>query len=447
MSRSRLLAAFAIVCLTAFSPANVSSQQYVAPPPSCPDQIHYLSDEPNNPYGYLEALQREIYEAFPDVVDPFSRMELNKPRFTDTWGKLSETLAKQGCDENGQNCVGDAQLFRTLLDQIKCKPLPTRFESPLFTLAINMYMGQLTLIQQRHYPSARIARFGSLPTGTIDAQAVLPPGADSPIIILNRDVFHFTGAFSKAISDAIPIRVERGGVAIDHSEEAITRRLRENPHIVQNFADAMSRLVLSGSSKGAREVLLDANHNRLHARLVTAMDLFVVAHEKAHVTLNHVSASAATFRMMGAGSSATGPDKPTPKLDAGVPVQARSRQQELDADSLGFSLMVKAIDEKGSRNPVDLMVGVAAPHMIFRIMDAASTYSHAARGHSLSDSQHPSAAERVKALERVYDELARPNGPLNDLPDFRQAFDASLITLLKMADPLIRKAVGLPATE
>src|SRR5258708_6040769 len=133
-----------------------------------------------------------------------------------------------------------------------------------------------------------MTRFGSLPTGTFDAQAILPPGSKVPLVILNRDIFFFTGALSKAIADSIPITTGKT-VGLDYSETGIRERLRNHSYIVNNFADAMSRLVQEGSSAGAIEVTLDEDHNHLHARLVTAMDSFLISHEQAHVILGHVS--------------------------------------------------------------------------------------------------------------------------------------------------------------
>ena len=63
--------------------------------PNCSDQVHYLSDT-DAAYAYLEARQRQIYEANPNLTDPFCRAELNKPGGVATFSELSERLSKQG---------------------------------------------------------------------------------------------------------------------------------------------------------------------------------------------------------------------------------------------------------------------------------------------------------------------------------------------------------------
>src|SRR5207249_9233265 len=128
------------------------------------------------------------------------------------------------------------------------------------------------------------------------------------------------------------------------------------------------------------EVSLDADHNRLHARLVVAMDLFIVSHEEAHVILGHVSKDAVPFSFQGAAPLDAGQCAAAP-ADTAIILMNRTRKQEFEADTLGYQLMVKARGNGGS-NHVDLMVGAAAPHVVFRIIDAADAYSRATKGRS-----------------------------------------------------------------
>jgi hypothetical protein len=415
------------------------------PAVSCSDQVHYLS-EVDPAYNYLEAMQENVYRNNPGITDPFSREELNTPRGATTLSELAERLAKQGCDPDGKNCVGDIKLYKRMLEQLRCQNLPTRFESPLFIQLIDLYTRELDVVRQRDYPKSQVARFGSLPTRTIDGQAMLPKNIDQPIVILNRDAFRFTGAFSKSISDAIPIGEENGMVGIHYSPDAIAQRLKENPYIVRNFADAMSRMVQAKSPNGAEEAALDADHNRLHARLVAAMDMFIISHEEAHVLLHHVNDGRVLYSFGSAARPAADQGGSKQEVDPAIVIQMRTRREELEADALGYKLMVETLGGgKADRDPIALIVGAAAPHMVFRIIDAADTYGRAANGRSFSDANHPAADDRIKSLDPIYRELSDPGSLLNGTPDFRMAFDASLEALLKAADPLIRQNLNLPA--
>jgi hypothetical protein len=81
-----------------------------------------------------------------------------------------------------------------LIKQLPCLTLPTRFEAPLFASLINIETAELDKVRLRYFPQSPVTRFGSLPTGTFDGQAILPPGSDVPLVILNRDIFFYRSA-------------------------------------------------------------------------------------------------------------------------------------------------------------------------------------------------------------------------------------------------------------
>lgn len=422
----------------------------------CADQITYQS-ETDDAYKYLEAQQRQVYTANPQLTDPYSREELNTPRAVSNFAKLKARAVKACPDPSRRaQCAFDPAMVDRLMNALPCMTMPTPFESPLFFSLIDGYVNELEKVRKIRFPQSAPTRFGSLPTGTLDAQAILPPGSKVPLVILNRDLFFFTGALSKAIADSIPITMGQA-VQLDYSEAGIRRRLHDNPYIVHNFADAMSRLVQEGSSAGAREVTLDEDHNHIHARLVTAMDRFLIAHEESHVILMHVSDQSVQFRL--AGSHGKRNPSPTAQRAAtkkrqltshsladgsstSLQAMLRTREQELMADALGFKLMIWSKKD----DPIGEMMAAAAPHMVFRVLDAASAYGNEAGGWTFRDANHPSAADRIKALSPTFDELASTRPVLRQV-DFRIPFDAAFKILLAEADPRIRQKLGLPTVK
>jgi hypothetical protein len=422
----------------------------------CGGQITYESDV-DDAYKYLEDQQRQIYMQNPHLTDAYSREEMKHPRSVATWAEL-KARALKACPDPllRAQCVLDPDVVDRLMKALFCLTLPTRFEPPVFISLINTLTVGLDKVRVSHFSKSPVTRFGSLPTGTFDAQAILPLGSKVPLVILNRDIFFFTGALSKAIADSIPITMGEA-VGLDYSELGIRRRLHDHPYIVHNFADAMSRLVQEGSSAGAIEETLDENHNHLHARLVGAMDRFLISHEEAHVILGHISDQSVEFRLAGSHRKASAnamlatpkakipthpsnssADRPPTTLKA----ELRTREQELQADALGFKLMIWSEEEGG--DPVAEMIAAAAPHMVFRVLDAANAYGSEAGGWTFSDANHPSAADRIKALSPVFDEVAKTSEPMREV-DFRIPFDAAFNVLLFEADPQIRQNLGLSA--
>jgi hypothetical protein len=419
---------------------------------ACSGQITYKSDT-DDAYKYLESQQRDIYTQNPNLADPYSRAQLNSPRAAATFAQL-KAIASKACPDptRRSTCALDPVMVDRMEQELACLTLPTRFESPFVFSLINIEADELNKIRLKLYPNSPETKFGSLPTGTIDAQAILPPKSAEPLVIVNRDIFFFTGALSKSIVDAIPI-IQGKWVELDTSQQGLRKRLHDHPYIVHNFADAMSRLVRGGSSAGAIEVTLDEDHNHLHARLVGGMDMFLIAHEEAHVILGHTSEQGVQFQL--AGSHRRTPPIPVshrqnlilvPGSPAGgttttLTAEMRTREQELAADALGFKLLIWSLEEEG--DPISVMVAAAAPQMVFRVLDAANSFGAEAGGWTFSDANHPVAADRIKALDPVFADMAKFSEPLKEA-DFRVAFDASFKELLAEADPLIRQNLGLP---
>jgi hypothetical protein len=245
---------------------------------------------------------------------------------------------------------------------------------------------------------------------------------------------------------------------LDYTEAGIRSRLHDHPYIVQNFADAMSRLVREGSSVGADEGALDKDHSLLLLRLLPAMDVFLMSHEEAHVILGHVSDGSVELHLAGSNRKGTLAQglKPTAAKDhvltrtptgavdgpaTTLRAELRTRGQELEADALGFKLMVW--EEEEANDPIGVMVAAAAPQMVFRVLDAANAYGSESGGWTFSDANHPSAEDRINALSPVFDEVAKTTEPLREV-DFRTVFDAAFKVLLAEADPQIRQKLGLP---
>jgi hypothetical protein len=383
----------------------------------------------------LESRQRAIYTANPGIADPFSRAELNKPNAIATLSDVAARLVSL-CD--AQACIGDKDLYSNLREQLRCASLPTRFESPLFYLYLQTTSKQLESLRHQEYPSSGLIRFGSLPTGTIDAQAMQPPGLNTPIVILNRDLFYFTGVFSRSIADSVPIEEVRGAFRYHYEPELIFDRLDSNPEIVEQFADAMARMIETGTPRGAIRRVLDAEHARLHARLLSSMQSFAIAHEQAHVILGHLSRGSESYSVV----PASGTENRV--SENAITYIRRSRQDEFDADALGYSQMLKALRrEDGTINLADLAVAAAAADSVFGIIDAADKYSRQRTGKSFSDSRHPSADDRRRALDVVRKKLATRGELLYGVPDFRENFNTGLDAILLEADPIIREKLGI----
>jgi hypothetical protein len=124
--------------------------------------------------------------------------------------------------------------------------------------------------------------------------------------------------------------------------------------------------------------------------------------------------------------------------------ELRTREQELQADSLGFKLLIWSKEAEG--DAISVMIAAAAPHIVFRVLDAANSYGNETGGWTFSDANHPTLDERIKSLSPVFDEIAKTSEPLREA-DFRIAFDSAFKVLLAAADSEIRLHLGLPLAK
>lgn len=345
---------------------------------------------------------------------------------------MIEALSKMGCDENGVNCLVDRKTAERIAGAIQCEPLPTRYESPLTYALLKMSIESLAPAKARAYPGSGQVYFGTMPTGTINAMATVFPGTSDPIVILNRDIYHFTGKFSKAVSAAIPIEIEGDQIGLSYDKSKIRQRVRTNPWILEDFAQAMFFLVTNGSPAKAHETMLDAEHNRLHARLVVGLDSFIAAHELGHVVLGHTGKAERTFHLIPSINSAHVLQKAAPLM-----LLDYTRNDELEADEVALQLFVLAnIDT----DVLGTAIGAAGGDLFFLVVDAADRYRQLLGLPKAADDAHPSASVRSANLDSFLKSPEMSSLGLQALPDFRALTRAAFEVLLEEADPTLVKA-------
>lgn len=388
----------------------------------CEGSVRYLSEN-NDAYRVLEGKQREIYEGNTELLDrdPYLREQLASKEGIQKFEDVVRVLAQMD--------LVDEEFGRQLVQFLRCEPLPTRFESPLSFMLLKNSLESLTAARTKLYPNSPLPLFGSMPTGTIDAQATVFENAEDPIIILDRNIYQFTGKFSKTVSATIPIGSDGGKVSLSYDKEDMRRRLHENPWIVSDFSQAMLLLVTSGAPNNAHETLLDADHNRMHARLVNGLDSFIVGHELGHIVLGHARSSTRELHMAGDGR-----DRPIEVVD-------HSQDDELAADQVGLRLLVTS--QAATGDPGDLLdaaIAAAGSDLFFKLLDLADQYRLKIGKPTFSDKAHPPAATRGENLDRYLQSPEMAGIGLDKFPDFRLLTRNALEVLVEEATPSLDKA-------
>lgn len=402
------------------------------PNSTCGEASTYLSAG-SEAYSYLEGEQRLIYEGNPDLAtDPYLRESLTHPDRMKSIDEVIEFLQKVGCEDGKDSCLMDDKTAEMIRSVIACEPLPTIYESPLLFALLRLAVTDLTKGDPKL--QAMQIRFGSLPTGTIDGKALIAPDSTEPIVILNRDVFHFTGKFSKALSAAIPIEQSGNYVGLSYDKAKIRERLRQQPWILDDFRQAMFLLVTNLPLGAAKESRLDADRYRFHGRLVRGLDSFIVGHEIAHIALGHVAKSRRSLRFMPLQT-----DSASSKPDVAITVQDYSGNAELEADRAGLFLFLRAA--AGSSNDLlDAAIGAAGADLFFLVLEAADRYGTILGRSAQTDTDHPTASIRIKNLDKLMSSQLAQSLGLGELPDFRLITRSVFEVLIEEANPSLIRA-------
>lgn len=226
---------------------------------------------------------------------------------------------------------------RSLLRKIKGVNLPTKFEDPISYLiltekisAVEEAIGKLSLT----IPSR--PKFGTLPTAEINARAVPVPLTNDRLIVLNTQTFSFNYEMTKTVLPTVGIRNENEeNFSLDLSPENALQIIRSDATIRRSFVDTLLDFLLIAPAPS--RIRLDQTYDPAIIKIVDAMELFQVGHEYGHVIRQHPVLRIDKLQLA---------SDPNDKAPIEVSAVTRSWTNELEADFLGFKIMVQAIKSK-----------------------------------------------------------------------------------------------------
>jgi hypothetical protein len=253
--------------------------------------------EANN---FLERLQQATYarlELKPTIYDSqwLSRFVRNAPSKT-----LFNTVFGS---EPRQSKVRILAGWRRTVDQIKgarlddiekaFREIPTRYENPFNyrilrglqteienTLAAMHAGGMLKSV----LPKVVV---GTLPTGEVNARAILVPSSEYFLVVFDSQMFNFVNLLSKALSLAIPPREVDGKIIRSMRPEDILQAIGENPDAAERLKEVMSMYLTIGTPEGAAPYTLEERYQEMAGLLRDGMELFAVGHEYGHIASGH----------------------------------------------------------------------------------------------------------------------------------------------------------------
>jgi hypothetical protein len=229
-----------------------------------------------------------------------------------------------------------AEMREKLLEGISANAkaeMPTKYEEPSgYHLMTNLARQVEDAASELGHPLPIRPQLGTLPTQNVNAMAVRVPDSDEYLILFESELFTFALLLSKVVARAIPFKGSESGMLNFSTEgEDIEKSIAENPEITRRFREVVLAYLIKGRPSAAPAYLPEEPYGTLAAILRQSMELFIMAHEYAHIISGHLSESK------------------TAPIDVGGQhgdEVIRSWQQELEADAQGLELMVRAMQKR-----------------------------------------------------------------------------------------------------
>lgn len=336
--------------------------------------MKFLSDS-DRAYHYLERIQESIYRD-----DPTAFRWKGTPEQVAALKKHMDVLfARLAANPLTKGIAEQRKAFEKYYWEQLGKPMPTRFEDPLnYSLLRNFADDVLATLRPRdgdkgpHGPA--LPHLGTLPIRTVNAETIAIPQSSEHLIVVNPKLFTFCYELSKIALETVEIDYDPATdqAKIDFSAQTAEKRLDKDP----DLAKRMAALLLEFSAATGSLRHDDARPSYLNFLIVLSwgMEAFVVGHEYFHTMSKHQAVTREAWTVSGSGGK-----------EVVVSVLARSWEDELEADLMGFVVMSLAWDSRKAAVVKDLPfdlngLAITGPLLYFSASEIAEDAKSLYRG-------------------------------------------------------------------
>jgi hypothetical protein len=250
--------------------------------------------------------------------------------------------------------------------------------------------------------------FGTLPIPTVNARVARVGTEARPYIVVNRSLFSFVHEMTKLALLTVEFAraAPPAAMTISFGPDAYERQLSRYPEIRDRMADLVSEYL---GGPRAQSLILGVEYDTLLLGADEGAELFAVAHEYAHLILNHLATSKlAELRLL------TDPSHPT---TAGPQSHVHTWLQETDADVTAMKLTEEALDLRHAREgatPLNVLTEFSrrAPLLFLRYSDIVQEALDIKLNGQLPSRNDELTTKQIDALKRARrsrgDEIAVP---------------------------------------
>jgi hypothetical protein len=297
----------------------------------CPTAMAQATDDPT--LKMLTTLQQLYFDK------PTLSTKEEQDEFCRVWIWLASEMKINSLSNDKQD-LNDLSKCSWVLQLVEKSKL-TPYSDPRFEWLRNQLENRVIAgIEALHLQLRDRPVVGTLPAGYLNAKVIRVRDAKRPLIILNDQVFRLPYDTSKAVIQAIDFQPGGQGATYAATDrKQINAYLDGHPEVIGNLEHSvLSYLhrVTSPPPDGppALNTDLDLVKFQLYYRLVDAVEIFILAHEFAHVLLNHPPDRHLSLLMTGSKASSVTVDE-----------ISYSWRQEFEADAYGFFILEAVLQQ------------------------------------------------------------------------------------------------------
>jgi hypothetical protein len=164
--------------------------------------------------------------------------------------------------------------------------------------------------------------FGTIPGGGLDSYTFKVAGTDEYAVVVPDGLFSFANLLTKVVVLLQPLTASPSGLIYGAMASIEQFSLAQHPYIVFRHGDLMRAFFLNGEPREALPYRRAVAYQERFAYLLVGFELFVLAHEVAHVLLRHFESD------------------------------VNGERQELDADALALRIVIQYFKLEGVDFPM-----------------------------------------------------------------------------------------------
>lgn len=191
--------------------------------------------------------------------------------------------------------------YRRIIKSVE-ENLPTKFQDPgEYMLLDDIFKEIQAAINGIKGPDGTITRLPEIPTfgtvrmGSFSAQ-IAGSGRGDYLILFASGLFGFANLLAKVIGDSFVLTEDNEGYSFSTDFEQIKIRLKEKREIQKHFDDLMMGYMIRENAHAARQYFPSRELEAIASIIREGMEVFVAAHEYAHLILGHLSADTREIR-------------------------------------------------------------------------------------------------------------------------------------------------------